>query len=288
MAVNSAAGNVLGTIGTICWTGQIIPQIWKNWRAKVTEGLSHWLMLIWGVASAFLGVFTVVQNLNIPLRIQPQLFGFLSLVAWSQCLYYDHKMPLRQTVTILIGTLLILGGFEAGMIFAIRPAVDNGNKRPIQFFGIMTSILLAAGLLPQFLEIYRLGEVRGISLLFMFIDTMGGVFSLLSLVFASKFDILAGVAYSLVIVLDSVVIILAIILNPRAERKRKRLSEVDAELASQPVDTNSSGEHITERHNVAPGGSRASSTRPSQGEGESDSIHSEKTNAGSPVMLKAE
>lgn len=53
---------------------------------------------------------------------------------------------------------------------------------------------------PQYYEIYRLGEVKGISMLFMAVDALGGVFSLLSLVFKEKMDVLAAVAYSLVVV----------------------------------------------------------------------------------------
>lgn len=37
-------------------------------------------------------------------------------------------------------------------------------------------------------------------MIFMTVDLLGGVFSLLSLVFKPKFDALAGVAYSLVVV----------------------------------------------------------------------------------------
>ena len=33
-------------LGTICWTVQLIPQVWKSWRAKSTEGLSHWLVYV--------------------------------------------------------------------------------------------------------------------------------------------------------------------------------------------------------------------------------------------------
>ena len=40
--------------------------------------------LIWGTVAVPLGVFAIVQNLNIPLIIQPQVFGFLSIVSWSQ------------------------------------------------------------------------------------------------------------------------------------------------------------------------------------------------------------
>lgn len=75
-------------------------------------------------------------------------------------------------------------------------------------------------------------------------DCLGGVFSDLSLAFKSKFDVIAGVAYTLVVVsicsnfvspgttliylilqlMDAVVIVLALILNPLAKRRRERLA----------------------------------------------------------------
>ncbi|KAG8973077.1 hypothetical protein FRB90_010010, partial [Tulasnella sp. 427] len=86
MPANAVAENILGTIGarsprtltsparsstpisqgTICWTLQIVPQIWKSWRAKSTEGLSAWLMFIWAISGIPLGVYVIVQNINIP------------------------------------------------------------------------------------------------------------------------------------------------------------------------------------------------------------------------------
>lgn len=30
------------------------------------------------------------QDVNIPMQIQPQIFGFLSLVGWGQVLYYGQ------------------------------------------------------------------------------------------------------------------------------------------------------------------------------------------------------
>ncbi|KLO19084.1 PQ-loop-domain-containing protein [Schizopora paradoxa] len=223
MRSNPAAENVLGTIGTICWTIQILPQIWKSWREKATEGLSPWLMFLWGVAAVFLAVYNVTQDLNVPLIVQPQIFGTLAFVSWSQCIYYDMRKPLRYALACLALSLAIFAGFEAGMVFAVKSAVNKGNHAPVTFFGVATSVVLSAGLLPQYLEIYRLGEVKGISIPFMTVDLLGGVFSALSLVFKSKFDVLAGVAYSLVVVLDAVVVLLALILNPIARRRRARL-----------------------------------------------------------------
>ncbi|KAG6852800.1 hypothetical protein C0991_009076 [Blastosporella zonata] len=99
------------------------------------------------------------------------------------------------------------------------------NQGAIEFFGIFTSVLIAAGLLPQYYEIFKRREVVGISIPFITIDWLGGIFSLISLLFRPKFDILAGVAYALVIVMDGVVILAALILNPLARKRRREYAQ---------------------------------------------------------------
>lgn len=83
------------------------------------------------------------------------------------------------------------------MVFAIRPSM---NQRAITFFGVFASILISVGLFPQYWEIFKRREVVGISIPFMIIDILGGLFSDLSLVFRKEFDVIAAVAYTLVIV----------------------------------------------------------------------------------------
>ena len=53
-------------------------------------------------------------------------------------------------------------------------------------------MLIVVGLVPQYYEIYKFKEVKGISLLFLAFDCLGGVFSLLSLVFKESFDSIAA------------------------------------------------------------------------------------------------
>ena len=47
---------------------------------------------------------------------------------------------------------------------------------------------------PQYWEIYKLKEVKGISMTFMAIDIAGGLFSVLSLIFRDDFDVAAAVS----------------------------------------------------------------------------------------------
>ncbi|KAI0358029.1 PQ-loop-domain-containing protein [Trametes cingulata] len=229
MPANAAAENALGTIGTICWTVQLIPQVWKSWRTKSTEGLSEWLVLLWGFSGVTFAVYAIVQNLNIPLILQPHLFGTLSYVSWAQatCQHYGRKRSKAVSVALYLAVMTVSAGLEVGMIFAVQPAYRNGNSRPLQFFGIFSSVLIAVALLPQYWEIYKHKEVVGISIVFMLVDMLGGVFSDLSLAFKEHFDIVASVTYSLVVVMDAIVIVCALVLNPAARRRRKRLAEND-------------------------------------------------------------
>ncbi|XP_006461926.1 hypothetical protein AGABI2DRAFT_205959 [Agaricus bisporus var. bisporus H97] len=222
MKPNAVAENVLGTMGTICWTGQLIPQVWKIFREKKTDGLSPWLMLIWGTSSAFLGVYAILQHLNIPLQVQPQLFGFLALTNWGQCLYYSpsRQNKKRMTVLLIVGTMILVGALEVLLVFVSRPAYERGITAPAQLFGVLSVVGIGSGLLPQYWEIYKRKEVKGISYLFLSVDMLGGLLNDLSLVFAKEFDGLAAASYTLVIVMNSVVLISAAILNPRARRRR--------------------------------------------------------------------
>lgn len=53
---------------------------------------------------------------------------------------------------------------------------------------------------PQYYEIWKHGEVIGISLTFMVVDLLGGLFSDLSLAFKKDLDVIAAITYSIVVV----------------------------------------------------------------------------------------
>ena len=84
------AANVLGTIGTICWCVQLMPQIWRNYRTKSTEGLPPTMMFLWSASGVPFGAYAIAQKFNIPLIVQPQCFCVLCGVSWAQCLIYGR------------------------------------------------------------------------------------------------------------------------------------------------------------------------------------------------------
>ncbi|KAH9976067.1 hypothetical protein BJV74DRAFT_172223 [Russula compacta] len=141
-------------------------------------------LFLWDISALPLGVYVIAQDLNVPLNVQPQLFCLSSLL--SRRRWY----------------VLSARGIVAG-------------KGGVRFFGILSTTLISISLMPQFCEIYKHRAVIGISLAFMAIDLLGGLSSILSLVFKHQVDVLAAVAYGIVTVMDGLVIVLAMILNPR-------------------------------------------------------------------------
>ncbi|KAI0308510.1 hypothetical protein OF83DRAFT_238377 [Amylostereum chailletii] len=94
--------------------------------------------------------------------------------------------------------------------------------------------MISVALFPQYYEIYKHRAVVGISVTFMVVDLLGGVFSDLSLVFKEDFDVLASITYSLVVLLDGIVVIAAIILNPLARRRERQRRDAEIEGDTPP------------------------------------------------------
>lgn len=85
------AANVLGTIGTFCWCVQLLPQIFRNYRTKSTEGLPAFMMMLWSTSAVPFGIYAIVQRFNVPLIVQPQCFGAFCGVSWAQCMVYGVR-----------------------------------------------------------------------------------------------------------------------------------------------------------------------------------------------------
>ena len=79
-------------------------------------------------------------------------------------------------------------------MYALWAGQAHGTDAPLLFYGYASAVLLAVALLPQYWYIYKLKEVIGISLVFMAVDILGGVFSFLSLFFRPNLDVAAFVS----------------------------------------------------------------------------------------------
>ena len=173
--------NILGTIGAVCWSVQLLPQIFINYRRHNTTGLQPSMMLLWASAGVPLGVYNIVKHFNVALRVQAQILTILSLITWAQCCYYGKSWGMRQCIVTasLIG--VTMGGVEAALILALQVALNRGIHWPTTLMAVIAAVLLALGVLRHYWDIWTHRTVRGISFIFVGIDAAGDLFSLLSI-----------------------------------------------------------------------------------------------------------
>ncbi|KAB2573831.1 Uncharacterized protein DBV05_g7510 [Lasiodiplodia theobromae] len=196
------AANVLGTIGAVCWSIQLIPQIIINYRRHHATGLQPAMMMWWAWAGVPLGVYNIVQSFNIALQIQPQILSFLSLVTWIQCHHYQKRWPLWRSLGVVLPIASVMAGTEAALVFALRIGIErHGTRWPLTLMAVLAAVFLAAGVLRHYWDIWRHRTVRGISFLFVGIDAAGDLFSLVSVIFQPELDVLGMVTYGVELVL---------------------------------------------------------------------------------------
>ncbi|KAL1311563.1 hypothetical protein AAFC00_001681 [Neodothiora populina] len=195
------AADVLGTIGAVCWSVQLIPQIIINYRRHNATGLQPSMMMFWAWAGVPLGVYNIVSNFTIALRIQPQILAFLSLLTWAQVCYYEKQWTIPQTLAVVTPIGICMGGIEVGLIFALRHGESRGVHWPTILMAVLAALFLALGVLRHYRDVYVHRTVRGISFIFCGIDALGDLTSLLALLFHPSIDVLGIVVYGVEFIL---------------------------------------------------------------------------------------
>ncbi|KAH7020915.1 PQ loop repeat-domain-containing protein [Microdochium trichocladiopsis] len=110
-----------------------------------------------------------------------------------------RRWPLCPHILLVTSAIaLALGGIQAGLVFALRhyttttttsnTTTTTTTKAPLTawpytLMAILSALLLSAGVLRHYWDIYTTRTVRGISFLFVAIDALGDLTSLLSLFF---------------------------------------------------------------------------------------------------------
>ncbi|KAK0946932.1 hypothetical protein LTR29_001514 [Friedmanniomyces endolithicus] len=143
-----------------------------------------------------LGVFNIVSHFNIALQVQPQILTFLSLVTWIQCYYYERRWSISKALVVVIPVACVMGGIEAGLVFALRVGIRHGIDWPPTLMAVLAALFLALGVLEQYVAIYKHRSVEGISFLFCGIDALGDLTSTIAVVFEPKISVSGLVIYN--------------------------------------------------------------------------------------------
>ena len=198
---NATVSNVFGTLGAVCWSVQLTPQIILNYRRHSAAGLSPAFMLFWAWAGIPLGIYNITSKINVSLQVQPQILSSLSLITWGQCFYYERGWSAGKVIACVLSAGCVMGGIEAALVVALRIGVKNGTEWPLILMAVLAALLLALGVMEQYLAIWKSRGVEGISFLFCLIDALGDVTSIVSVVFEPTVSILGLVMYGVEFVL---------------------------------------------------------------------------------------
>ncbi|KAJ8659437.1 hypothetical protein O0I10_004802 [Lichtheimia ornata] len=238
MAANNTyiVEQVFGYLGLVMWSFQLVPQIYKSYRRKTTEGVSPWAMLIWALSGVFLGNYNIGVQVAVPLIVQPQLFSFFAYVCLAQELYYRYLWNRWRSTAAFIFLCLASSGLEIGLVFGYWAADHHHNKQVIDFFGLLPVVAILVGFIPQYWSIARERRVEGISHVFLGMDCLGSVFSCISLAFRSEIDALTLVNYLSIAVLDLGIIFLYYVFKWWNNRKAQRQPSLTIQQQQQPQD----------------------------------------------------
>lgn len=147
------------------------------------------------------GVYNIVSNFNIALQVQPQILAVLSLLTWVQCYYYEHKWSVVRSLAVVLPIAAVMAGMEVALVFALRIGVKRDVHWPVTLMAVLAAVFLALGVLRHCRDIYVHRTVRGISFLFVGIDALGDLTSIISVVFQPELDILGLVIYGTELIL---------------------------------------------------------------------------------------
>ncbi|KAK3996504.1 hypothetical protein QBC44DRAFT_318028 [Cladorrhinum sp. PSN332] len=180
------------------------------------------MMFLWAICGVPFGVYNVVQNFNIPLQVQPHCFMGFCLVSWAQTLRYHNKWSVWKAALVTVVVACAFAGAEVALILTLRPLYLRGSDVGILVVGILAAVLLAAGLLPPYGELWkRRGRVIGINWIFLSMDFFGAFFSLMALVAQHTFDLLGSLLYIICCLLEIGIFLSHFIWLVRTRRIRK-------------------------------------------------------------------
>lgn len=101
-----------------------------------------------------------------------------------------------KSLAVVVPVAAVMAGIQAGLIVALRISTSRDIEWPMILMAVLSALLLGLGVLRHYWDIWVHRTVRGISFIFVGIDAAGDVFSLVSLFFQPKLDILGVVIYA--------------------------------------------------------------------------------------------
>lgn len=77
-------------------------------------------MFLWAACGVPFGAYSIIQNFNVPIQVQPQCFMGLCLVSWAQVLVYGRGWRAWTAALLGVAVAGACAGIEAALILTLR------------------------------------------------------------------------------------------------------------------------------------------------------------------------
>lgn len=78
------------------------------------------MMFLWAACGVPFGAYSIIQNFNVPIQVQPQCFMGLCLVSWAQVLVYGRRWRAWTAALLGVAAAAACAGIEAALILTLR------------------------------------------------------------------------------------------------------------------------------------------------------------------------
>ena len=171
---NSIASFAFGILSIIFYSVVYYPQFYLIYKTKKTEGISIWMLLVWGQADFMSLVGTVILNLELSLIIIGWYHAVVGLLMTVYTLLYekDNKLVKYSAVAIYyIINISVCVYLTTTMIYNFEAGTS---------IGWVSSVLYIVGRFPQLYLNYRRKTTEVLSILMYIFKILGNTCYLLA------------------------------------------------------------------------------------------------------------
>lgn len=176
---NSIASFVTGIFSIIFYSVVYYPQFYVIYKTKKAEGISVWMLLIWGQADFLSLIGVVILNLELTLVIIGWYHALIGFLMTLYTLYYEKENKMIKYVSVglyYVSNITICSYLTGTMLYNY----DAGTT-----VGWVSSALYIIGRMPQLYLNYTRKTTEGLSVLMYVFTILGNFFYLLSVLIYS-------------------------------------------------------------------------------------------------------
>ena len=154
---NSIASFVFGVLSIIFYSVVYYPQFYVIYKTKKTDGISIWMLLVWGQADFLSLVGVIVLNLELSLIIIGWYHAFIGFLMTLYTLYYEKGDKVKKYIAGRLGDFDLLSSKLKELITLLQTAKKetiNSYRENPQFKAVYGTDL-AISLLDDIIKLFK-------------------------------------------------------------------------------------------------------------------------------------